>query len=128
MLPSAVSVRAWSPMSSASRHSSWISSPGRTVTAGSRSRFQRLCMTRLKPSSTRSPRGATTASGVPEPVTSADPSPSASASAVKASAASTPTPAWTCSASLGVPEWAKHMLASSVTAPTMASARAGSRP
>ena len=30
MLPSAVSVRAWSPMSSASRHSSWISSPGRT--------------------------------------------------------------------------------------------------
>jgi hypothetical protein len=85
-------------------------------------------MTRLKPSSTRSPRGATTASGVPEPVTSTDPSPSASASAVKASAASTPTPAWTCSASLGVPEWAKHMLASSVTAHTMASAQAGSRP
>ena len=85
MLPSGVSVRAWSPMSSASRHSSWISSPGRTVTAGSRSRFQRLCMTRLKPSSTRSPRGATTASGVPEPVTSTEPSPSASASGLNAS-------------------------------------------
>jgi hypothetical protein len=93
MLPSGVSVRAWSPMSRASRHSSWISSPGRTVTDGGRSRFQRLCMTRLKPSSTRSPRGPTTVSGVPEPTTSTDPSPSACASAVNASVASALTPA-----------------------------------
>ena len=84
-------------------------------------------MTRLKPSSTRWPRGATTASGV-RATTSTDPSPSARASPVNAAPASALTPAWTCSGSLGVPEWAKHMLASSVVTCTVASARAASRP
>ena len=81
--PSEVRVCAWSPMSRASRQSSWISSPGRTLTAGSRSRFHRLCMTCPNPSRTRSPRGAATRSGVPEPAMSTVPRPPLSARVVK---------------------------------------------